>query len=1051
MPHNVSISPPATELKSSAICGYLHRIEVRSIGLITRRRYWFALCDTTPYLYWYKDSDDVKCIGRVSLAGAAFTYDPKEKGRFEIHSGNEVYILECCSDKQRNEWMKALQNTRKRSWRAAKSHSDTSLDISSLTSKSGDAPSPIPPPRSPRVARKPQETTKQEEEEEVEAKNEQGDGETEIREIPEKDESSKEETSTSTEWYLNENGQLNERSLQMPKIIESPEAVLKRIADRTNDSIEAPFRAIKKNFSSWKHSRQSTAEEQCPRRLTVGSMDSGLTPEEQCIELRDKVASLEEVVESLRAALLMAQRQNETLQKFEEMNGKNEDIREYLLDKESQLTALHITNSMNTRKVRELEDQNEKLEDTISDLQQSVEAFRESLRTKEELILRMFEENPLPEHKDSLVGDVEVPEGILVDVTTVNCEEATRKVLDEENVKDVEGLQDLVDGYRSQNQFLNAEIVELHAIVRSLEEREKTLIRKNFDLEACYYQLKSRYLMVLNHFKSPMKPGKIMESGVLKNLLEESAQTPRESQQSLTDQLGFYKEDSLADNTDLLDTATYYMKKSDDIVEAMKLEQSEDYMKWLQSWDSFLVNSTVSKSLIIASAEMKTLIRTGVPPAYRGRVWKSIVQYWVKDKVSELGNGYYGSMLRRANSKKEDGVYDAAIKQIDLDLARTLPTNKHFDEPGSENIEKLRNVLYAFRYHNTYVGYCQGLNRLAAIALLYLDEQDAFWFLITCVEHLQPDGYYTSSLIGAVADQKVLRDLVGEKLPKLASHLRALEVDLSLFALSWFLTVFVDVLPHSIYLTIFDVFLYEGNKVLFRFALALLKICEPHVLQCRTIGTVHQCLSRAQDHITDFKQLANVAFNELNPFPQKTIETKRQLYLTQLKNLILNRKLLIITSLMEFRMRFGGAIRPYAGGGSSMGGGHHISRRTCPLRMLLVWLERAEDIVYFPISELLGTCDDGNSLLSVNNANDGCASACRLPEAGPLVDGIVVSQSNLASFVRHTILNTSRRDVAEIENYQFPHTRRKQAIVEFAKKYASSTNYEEFLINMIQK
>ena len=49
---------------------------------------------------------------------------------------------------------------------------------------------------------------------------------------------------------------------------------------------------------------------------------------------------------------------------------------------------------------------------------------------------------------------------------------------------------------------------ELHNIIRSLEEREKVLTRKNFDVEACYYQLKSRYIMVLNHFKNPQKPGK---------------------------------------------------------------------------------------------------------------------------------------------------------------------------------------------------------------------------------------------------------------------------------------------------------------------------------------------------------------------------------------------------------------------------------------------------------------------------------------------------------------------------------------------------------------
>ncbi|CAI5441989.1 unnamed protein product [Caenorhabditis angaria] len=845
------ISPPA-EGSNSTICGYLHRIEIRSIGLITRRRYWFALCDSTPFLYWFKESDDVKCIGRVSLSGAAFTYDPKEKGRFEIHASNDVMILECSSDKQRNEWMKALQNTRKRSWHTTttKSSSDSTLEnISSLTRPSSSLSTisspPIPPPRSPKVIRK----DEQKIEESI------GDSENEPKKDEEEIEIEIESGVAQTEWYLNPNGQLNERSLQMPKVIQSPELVIKKLAD---EKIEAPFRAIKRNLSSWRGSKQSTTvdEQNTSRKSTISGE---LTAEEKCIELSDKVGSLEEVVESLRSALLLSQRQNETLTKIDEMAGKNEEMREYLLEKERQMTELHISNSLNARKCGDLEEQNAKLEDTISDLQQSLEAFRESLRTKEELILKMCEENGEDINNGTLLSDIEVPEGILVDVSSLDCEEATRKVLEEENVKDIGELQDLVEGYRGQNQFLNAEIVELHNIVKSLEDREKMLVRKNFDLEACYYQLKSRYLMVLNHFKSPQKPGKIMEPGVLRELLDESATTPRQNQQNLTDQLGFYKRDSLCDTDDLLDTATFYMKKADDIVEATKLEQSEEYMKWLQSWDSFLVNNTVNRQLtIMTSSDMKTMIRTGVPPAYRGRVWKSIINHWTKDKQLELGNGYYST--------------------------RTLPTNKLFDEPNSANIEKLRNVLYAFRYHNQHVGYCQGLNRLAAIALLYLDEQDSFWFLVSCVENLQPEGYYTSSLIGAVADQKVLRDLVAEKLPKLAAHLRCLEVDLSLFALSWFLTVFVDILPHSIYLTIFDTFLYEGNKVLFRFALALLKICEPHVLQCKTIGTVHQCLSKAQEHITDFKSLAQVAFNELNPFPQKSIETKRQMYLTQLND-----------------------------------------------------------------------------------------------------------------------------------------------------------------------
>lgn len=114
--------------------------------------------------------------------------------------------------------------------------------------------------------------------------------------------------------------------------------------------------------------------------------------------------------------------------------------------------------------------------------------------------------------------------------------------------------------------------------------------------------------------------------------------------------------------------------------------------------------------------------------------------------------------------------------KIDLDLVRTLPANRMFADPDSEKVKQLRRVLYAYRNHDTLIGYCQvgqfgqciasviqlreaawiikGLNRIAAVALLYLDEEDAFWFLIAFTE-LQPPGYYASNLIGAVADQKV--------------------------------------------------------------------------------------------------------------------------------------------------------------------------------------------------------------------------------------------------------------------------------------------------------
>lgn len=45
--------------------------------------------------------------------------------------------------------------------------------------------------------------------------------------------------------------------------------------------------------------------------------------------------------------------------------------------------------------------------------------------------------------------------------------------------------------------------------------------------------------------------------------------------------------------------------------------------------------------------------------------------------------------------------------------------------------------------------------RLAAIALLYLDQEDAFWSLIAIVEVFMPRDYYTKTLLGSqVSEQK---------------------------------------------------------------------------------------------------------------------------------------------------------------------------------------------------------------------------------------------------------------------------------------------------------
>ncbi|KHN75607.1 TBC1 domain family member 2B [Toxocara canis] len=780
-----SSSPPT----SKRLAGFINKIEHRAIGGPTRRRYWFVLSEDSPYFYWYKNKGDITCLGRISLSGAAFTFDPRETGTFEIHVNDEVHILETGDNKSRLQWLRQLQNNRRRHYERENVDDILKVEIVSLSSHScGSA------------------DDQNRGEESCTALLGAEPAQEVIVPGPAEEKSLEDEMfeAAHSTFYLNSNGELNAKSLEMPspvppstELLKNAEEILGKIADETK-ALEVPAKRVigRARASLRLPSFSGPSSGPCEQCKILVNIVNEL--KDRCYELTDEVGANQDMVTVLRQTLLKANHQIEILKSMLELKSPRDRVN-FILERESEVTALQLNAAEHSREIRSLKEQIRELEGRNSELNMAVEAFRDSVRTKEELIMKLCrEQDGYNELESAIVNDVEVPEGILVDFGSTHVDENAQRVFDEAAVNDVTEMRDLVEGYRSQNMFLNQEVLELQRIVQSLEDRERRIIRQNFDIEACYYQLKSRYIMVLNHFKAEGQTSRVLEPGVIEELIDETNWTAEKrtlandkTELRLTDSLGFYLDNNKQqhrrlNSSDMLDVAVRLKVKSDEIIGQKELQQSPQFINWLQKWDAFLVNC-VSRPLK-PSDELKALVRTGVPKTYRGRVWKSLVTYWVGDQRADLGNGYYESLLRKVRSTGEG---DNGIKQV-------------------------------------------------------------------------------------------LRDLVGEKLPKFSNQLKKLEVDLSAFTLSWFLTCFVDIFPHAIYLQTFDVFLYEGNKVLFRFALAILKLAESAILECKTIGAVHAELSKVAQYAPDFKSLAQIAFNELNPFPHKAIEAKRQFYLSQL-------------------------------------------------------------------------------------------------------------------------------------------------------------------------
>lgn len=71
-------------------------------------------------------------------------------------------------------------------------------------------------------------------------------------------------------------------------------------------------------------------------------------------------------------------------------------------------------------------------------------------------------------------------------------------------------------------------------------------------------------------------------------------------------------------------------------------------------------------------------------------------------------------------------------------------------------------------------------------------------------------------------DQSVFEELIKERLPELAEHFPDLS-SLSSVSLSWFLTLFLSVLPFHSAVCVVDSFFFHGIKAIFQLGLAVLE------------------------------------------------------------------------------------------------------------------------------------------------------------------------------------------------------------------------------------
>lgn len=242
---------------------------------------------------------------------------------------------------------------------------------------------------------------------------------------------------------------------------------------------------------------------------------------------------------------------------------------------------------------------------------------------------------------------------------------------------------------------------------------------------------------------------------------------------------------------------------------------------------------------MIKAISLQTLVMRGIPESFRPQLWMVLSGGLYLRSNDET----YALNLLHNNSKSSP-----ILGEIEKDIKRSMPDHPAYQSPVG--LGALRRVLVSYSWRNPAIGYAQSMNIVAAVMLLHLKEEDAFWLLATVCEEILPD-YYSRTLVGVQIDQRVFLHLVGISLPTLAQHLRNLDLDLATITTPWFLCLYQSVLPLKAGIRVLDGVFLKGAAFLLSLGLAILKGCEKELLECENDEGVVMCLHSFLDRFKD--------------------------------------------------------------------------------------------------------------------------------------------------------------------------------------------------------
>ena len=195
-------------------------------------------------------------------------------------------------------------------------------------------------------------------------------------------------------------------------------------------------------------------------------------------------------------------------------------------------------------------------------------------------------------------------------------------------------------------------------------------------------------------------------------------------------------------------------------------------------------------------------------------VKKELVDYKINHQI-------FNNILKIAEKSKETNKkFSHVLDEIYRDINRTFYTTKFVEGNGKK---MLMDILTALAFIRPEIGYCQGMNFIAGALINFIDDEEkCFWIFLSFIDNIEMNLLYLKNMPDYQIRVYQLNYFIKEYFPELSTHFKKNQINPDVFFSKWILTIFSNYLPFDVLYKVWDVFIFDKWKAIFKFSLMIL-------------------------------------------------------------------------------------------------------------------------------------------------------------------------------------------------------------------------------------